>query len=215
MTLIFSCALSIADFNYSNYSFSQLSLQDSPINTPRYENLFSKRPPTAVQYRDMWCDGLSSTEMLQLQYWRKFVKTIRGASGRLFSEQFLWWRAESTQNISKLSDKQQNIFRRRRNQRGSFLCGLGKVYSWAQILTGTNDCLQLTVQRIAVSQSWEWPSIQTFTACTIQINRPKPPKINIITESQRRAHIGEARTWKCFALLLRKWLKRLKKTVAD
>lgn len=43
----------------------------------------------------------------------------------------------------------------------------------------------------------------------------KTPKINIITESQRRAHIWEARTWKCFALLLRKWLERLKKTVAD
>lgn len=158
-----------------------------------------------------------------LEHWdasATILEKVWGASGGLFSEQFLWWRAESTQNISKLSDKQQNIFRRRRNQRGSFLCGLGKVYSWSQILTGTNDCLQLTVQRIAKNPYRSFPELRaafyTDIYCMYYTDQQtKTPKMNIITESQRSVHIWEARTWKCFALLLRKWLKRLKKPVAD
>lgn len=82
MTLIFSCALSIADFNYSNYSFSQLSLQDSPINTPKYENLFS---PNVLpqQCSTETCDATVSRALRCFSYnIGESLRSIRGT--------FLW-----------------------------------------------------------------------------------------------------------------------------
>lgn len=87
--------------------------------------------------------------------------------------------------------KQQNIFRRHRNQPGSFLCGLGKVihghkYSLERTTVCSWHYRESPEIPIAVSQSWKWSSIQTFTACTIQIYRPKPQKS---TSSQSHGEI--------------------------
>lgn len=85
----FSCALSIviSNFNYSNYSFSRLSLQDSRINALKYKKNFSPNFLPKPASRETRCNSLSSIETLQTEYWRTFVKTIRGALGGLLDSE--------------------------------------------------------------------------------------------------------------------------------
>lgn len=139
------------------------------------------------------CDvAVSWALKLQMEYWRKFLTTFRGGTSMEFSPSSLCDEELSSHVCQQTSRQQQNIFCCHDNQPGLFLCSTSKSYSWWQILSGTKDCFQFIFQTAAENPWAEIYTIHIMYRSTDQ----KPTKLNI----------REARTWKCFALVLTKLL---------